>query len=233
MGTLYLVSTPVGNLEDISYRAIKILNEVDFILSEDTRVTGKLLKHYEIETSMKSYHDHNKEKVTENYIKELKNNKDFALVTDAGTPGIADPAFFIVREAIKRDIEVIAIPGATAFVPAIITSGLPSDRFIFENFLPPKASKRKRIFEEYKDEKKTIIFYETPHRILKVLKELSEVLPNVPTVVCREITKMYEEKLRGTPESILEHYKERKPKGEMVVMFNNSIKEKWEYPTSK
>jgi len=227
MGTLYLVSTPVGNLDDITFRAVKILTAAEVILAEDTRVTGKLLKHLEIETPMKSYHDHNKEKVTERYIEMLEDEKDLALVTDAGTPGIADPAFYIVREAIKRDIPVVAIPGATAFVPALITSGLPSDRFIFENFLAPKASKRKRFFEEMKDEKRTVIFYESPHRILKVIKELNEVLPDVPVVLCREITKMFEETLRGTPATILEHYKERKPKGEMVVLFNNSIKDKW------
>ncbi len=227
MGTLYLVSTPVGNLDDITFRAVKTLTNAEAILAEDTRVTGKLLKHLEIETPMKSYHDHNKEKVTERYIEMLENEKDLALVTDAGTPGIADPAFYIVREAIKKDIPVVAIPGATAFVPALITSGLPSDRFIFENFLAPKASKRKRFFEEMKDEKRTVIFYESPHRILKVIKELNEVLPDVPVVLCREITKMFEETLRGTPATILEHYKERKPKGEMVVLFNNSIKEKW------
>ncbi len=227
MGTLYLVSTPVGNLDDITYRAVKILTASDFILAEDTRVTGKLLKHLEIETPMKSYHDHNKEKVTERYIEMLQGETDLALVTDAGTPGIADPAFYIVREAIKKSIDIVAIPGATAFVPALITSGLPSDRFLFENFLPPKASKRKKFFDEMRDEKRTIIFYESPHKILKVIKELEETIPGVPVVLCREISKMYEEIIRGTPSTILEHYIEKKPKGEMVVLFNNSIREKW------
>ncbi len=229
MGILYLVSTPVGNLDDITYRAVKTLNSVSAILAEDTRVTGKLLKHLEINTHMRSYHDHNKEKVTPSYIEILKGEEDLALVTDAGTPGIADPAFYIVREAIKADIPVVAIPGATAFVPALITSGLPSDRFIFENFLAPKASKRKRFFMEMSEEKRTVIFYESPHKILKVIKELAETLPGVPMVLCREISKMYEEILRGTPESILEHYSEKKPKGEMVVLFNNSIRDKWHF----
>jgi 16S rRNA (cytidine1402-2'-O)-methyltransferase len=224
MSTLYLVSTPVGNLGDITFRAIETLKSVSNILAEDTRVTGKLLKHYEIETSMKSYHDHNKEKVTSYFINQLKSGEELALVTDAGTPGIADPAFYIVREALKAGINVVAIPGATAFVPAIITSGLPSDRFIFENFLAPKASKRKVFFESTKDEKRTIVFYETPHRILKVLKEMDEVLGDVQMAVAREITKLYEEVLRGTPKTILEHYKERKPKGEMVVMYSTSMK---------
>ena len=224
MGTLFLVSTPVGNLGDITYRAIETLKLSKYILAEDTRVTGKLLKHYNIETSMRSYHDHNKEKVTAGYIEILKNSDDnIALVTDAGTPGIADPAFYIVRECIKNGINISAIPGATAFVPAIITSGLPSDRFIFENFLAPKASKRKLFFESMKEEKRTVIFYETPHRILKVLKELDEVLGDVPIVISREITKLFEENLRGTAKSLLEHYKERKPKGEMVVLFSTSV----------
>ena len=221
MSTLYLVPTPVGNLGDITIRAIEVLKDASFILAEDTRVTGKLLKHYEIDTPMRSYHDHNKEKVTTGHIQTLKSGESLALVTDAGTPGIADPAFYIVREALKEDdITIVPLPGATAFVPAIIASGLPSDRFIFENFLPPKASKRKRLFEELKEEKRTVIFYESPHRILKVLKELHEVLPTVELVLAREISKLFEEFLRGTAEEILEHYKERKPKGEMVVLFN-------------
>lgn len=225
MGTLYLVSTPVGNLEDITLRAIRILNEVSLILAEDTRVSGKLLQHLEIKKPMKSYHDHNKTKVTDRFIEQLLNDEDIALITDAGTPAIADPAFYIVREALQKNIPVVPVPGATAFVPALISSGLPSDRFIFENFLPSKATKRKRIFAENAEEKKTVIFYETPHRIEKVLKELQEVLPNVATVVAREITKLHEEFLRGTPESILAHFADKKPKGEMVVLFNASVSE--------
>ena len=224
MSTLYLVPTPVGNLEDITLRAIRILQEVDFILAEDTRVTGKLLKHLEINGTMRSYHDHNKEQVTERYIDQLKSGDSFALVTDAGTPGIADPAFYVVREALKNNITVVPLPGPTAFVPALIASGLPSDRFIFENFLPPKASKRKRLFTELSEEKRTVIFYESPPRILKVLKEFHEILPTVELVLAREISKLYEEFLRGTAEEILEHYKERKPKGEMVVLFNALVK---------
>jgi 16S rRNA (cytidine1402-2'-O)-methyltransferase len=224
LGTLFLVSTPVGNLGDITYRAIETLKEAKYILAEDTRVTGKLLKHYEVGTPMRSYHDHNKEKVTAGYIEILKGSDDnLALVTDAGTPGIADPAFYIVRECIKNGIKINAIPGATAFVPAIITSGLPSDRFIFENFLAPKASKRKAFFETMRDEKRTVIFYETPHRLLKVLKELDEVLGDIPVVIAREITKLFEENLRGTPKSLLNHYSERKPKGEMVLLFSTSV----------
>lgn len=229
MGILYLVSTPIGNLEDITFRAIRILKESAFILAEDTRNTGKLLKHFEIDTPMKAYHDHNEERVTAGFIELLKDGKDLAVVTDAGTPGIADPAFYIVREAIRNGIKVVPIPGATAFTPALVMSGLPSDRFVYENFLAPKSAKRLRFFEEMKSEKRTVIFYESPHRILKVLQEMKQVLPGVPMVLCRELTKMYEEALRGTPETILEHYKERTPKGEMVVLFNTSVQGKWDF----
>lgn len=225
MGTLYLVSTPVGNLEDITLRAIRILSEADLILAEDTRVTGKLLNHLEIKKPMKSYHDHNKTKVTDRFIEQLLKGETIALVTDAGTPAIADPAFYIVREALQEGIPVIPVPGATAFVPALISSGLPSDRFIFENFLPSKASKRKRLFEEMKEEKRTTIFYESPHRIEKVLKEMEEVIPNTAVVVAREITKLHEEFLRGTPASLSAHFAIKKPKGEMVVLFNNTLKD--------
>lgn len=220
MGTLYIVSTPIGNLEDITLRALRILKEVQFILAEDTRVTGKLLKHFEISTVMKPYHDFNKEKVTEHYISQLKDEIDFALVTDAGTPGIADPAFYIIREAIKHSIPIVPIPGATAFTPALIVSGLPSERFSFENFLPPKSSKRKTFFQTLHEENRTIIFYESPHRILKVLQELHEILPHCALVLAREITKLHEEFLRGTPQQLLEHYRSIKPKGEFVVLLN-------------
>lgn len=225
MGTLYLVSTPVGNLEDITLRAIRMLQEADLILAEDTRVTGKLLGHLEIKKPMKSYHDHNKTKVTSHFIELLLTGQNIALVTDAGTPAIADPAFYIVREAIQHNIPIVPIPGATAFVPALISSGLPSDRFIFENFLPSKASKRKRLFEEMQSEKRTVIFYESPHRIEKVLKEMHEVIPKAAVVVAREITKLHEEFLRGTPQSLSSHFAVKKPKGEIVVLFNNTLKD--------
>ncbi len=229
MGILYLVSTPVGNLEDITFRAVRTLKEADYILAEDTRNTGKLLKHFEIDTPMKAYHDHNEERVTAGFIELLKDDKNLAVVTDAGTPGIADPAFYIVREAIRNGIKVVPIPGATAFVPALVMSGLPAERFVFENFLPPKSAKRLRFFEEMKQEKRTIIFYESPHRILKVLEEMKQVLPGVPMVLCRELTKLFEEALRGTPESLLAHYKERTPKGEMVVLFNTAVQDRWDF----
>lgn len=224
MSTLYIVSTPIGNLDDITLRAIKILKEADLILAEDTRTSGKLTSHLEITTHLKSYHDFNKEKVTPALIEDLKSGTTMALITDAGTPGIADPAFYLVREAIRNNITVVPIPGAAAFISALVASGLPTDRFVFENFLISKSSKRKTFFTEMLEENRTVIFYETPHRILKVLKEMNEVLGNVQIVIARELTKLHEEFLRGTAAQLLDHYKERKPKGEMVVLFNSRIK---------
>ncbi len=224
MSTLYIVSTPIGNLDDITLRAIKILKESDLILAEDTRTSGKLISHIEVNTPLRSYHDFNKEKVTPSLIEDLKSGTTMALITDAGTPGIADPAFYLVREAVKHDINIVPIPGAAAFISALVASGLPTDRFVFENFLISKSSKRKTLFTQMLTESRTVIFYESPHRILKVLKEMNEVLGNVQIVIARELTKMHEEFLRGTAAQLLEHYKERKPKGEMVVLFNSRIK---------
>jgi len=219
---LYLVPTPIGNLEDITVRAKRILCEVDLIIAEDTRNSGILLKHIGSENvPMWAYHDHNEAKVSQNIIDFMKNgDKSVALITDAGTPGIADPAFYIVREAIKNDIKITSLPGPSAFITALVASGLPSERFIFENFLPPKSAKRLRIFEGFKDEKRTVIFYESPHRILKVLQELDTCLGDIPTVVARELSKIYEEFIRGTPKEILKTFEKRTPKGEFVVLFN-------------
>lgn len=224
MSTLFIVSTPIGNLADITFRAVETLKNVDLILAEDTRTSLKLTTHYEIKKPFKSYHDFNKEKITPILIGELKNGKTMALITDAGTPGVADPAFYIVRSAIENNIPVIPIPGAAAFTTALVASGLPTDRFLFENFLPPKSSRRKTIFTEFLTEKRTVIFYETPHRILKVLKEMDEILGDVEIVIGRELTKIHEEFLRGTAKTILAHYEKRTPKGEMVVLFNSRIK---------
>ncbi|MGM0462229.1 MAG: 16S rRNA (cytidine(1402)-2'-O)-methyltransferase [Fibrobacterota bacterium] len=225
MQGLFLVPTPIGNLEDITLRSIRILSQSRCILAEDTRVSGKLLHHLKIRTPLKSYHDHNKERVTQKYIEELKEGNAVSLITDAGTPGIADPAFFIVREALAQNIPVIPLPGPTAFVPALICSGLPTDRFIFENFLPPKSSKRKRFFQSLKDEKRTVIFYESPHRIEKVVKELAMILPHASIAIGREISKIHEEFLRGTPLSIADILSHRKLKGEIVVMINTDFKD--------
>ncbi len=220
MGTLYIVATPIGNLDDITLRAIKVLSAVDTILVEDSRRSGKLLKHHTIDKPMKSYHDFNKEKVTPGIISSLVSGHSMALITDAGTPGIADPAFYLVRHAIKENISIIPIPGPTALISALIVSGLATDRFIFENFLPSSSAKRKRLFESFLEEKRTVIFYETPHRIVKVLKELGGVCPNMPVVIAREITKLHEEVLRGTSKHLLNHFTTHKPKGEMVVLLN-------------
>jgi len=223
---LYIVSTPIGNLEDFSFRAIEILKKVNSILAEDTRVSRKLLSHYEIETPVFRYHDFNKEKVTPSLVCRLKENEEMALITDAGTPGIADPAFFLVRAAIRENVKIVPVPGASAFLCALVGSGLPTDRFIFENFLPHKSSRRIKLFLSLKEEPRTIIFYETPHRILKVLKELNDTLGEIQIVIARELTKFYEEFLRGTPKELLSHFDKHPPKGEMVVLFN--IRNKYE-----
>ncbi len=224
MGTLFIVATPIGNLDDITVRAQKTLAAVDTILTEDTRTSKKLLTHLAIHKPLKSYHDFNKEKVTPHIINELKQGTSFALITDAGTPGIADPAFFLIREAIAEKIPIVPIPGPAALITALVVSGLPTDRFIFENFLPASSTKRKRIFEQFLHEKRTVIFYETSHGIIKVLHEMDTVLGPVPVVIGRELTKIYEEFLRGTPKTLVEHFSLKKPRGEMVVLFNTAYK---------
>jgi 16S rRNA (cytidine1402-2'-O)-methyltransferase len=217
---LYIVSTPIGNLADLSYRAVKTLQEVDCICAEDTRVSKTLLTHYNIETPVVSYHDHNESHVTPKLIERLKNGQDLAIITDAGTPGIADPAFYIVRAAINEGIKVVPVPGASAVLAALVCSGLPCEKYIFENFLPHKSAQRNRIFESLKNESRTVIFYETPHRILKVLNEIKNILGEVNIVIARELTKVHEEFLRGTPHELLKHFESRPPKGEMVVLIN-------------
>ena len=224
MATLYIVGTPIGNLEDMTVRAQKILAEVDLICAEDTRTSRVLLDRYGITTSMIPYHDFNKNTMGPHIITQLKAGKNIALISDAGMPGIADPAFNLVREAIKQNIAVVPIPGPSALITALVCSGLPTDRFIFENFLPPKSARRKRILESFKEEPRTVIFYETPHRILSVLRDMDETMPDIQIVIGRELTKMYEEFLRGSPKSLLAHFEKKPPKGEMVVMFNMRIK---------
>ncbi len=220
---LYIVATPIGNLEDMTFRAVKILNEVDLILAEDTRVSKKLLSHFGITTPLYTYHDFNKEKMTPLLVERLKKGETMALISDAGTPGIADPAFNLVRAAIKEQIAVVPIPGASAFVAALVCSGLPTDRFVFENFLPHKSSQRRKLLESLKSEHHTIIFYETPHRIVKVLQEIDEILGNIQVVIAREITKLYEQFLRGSAKELLEHFRTTPPRGEMVVLINIRI----------
>jgi 16S rRNA (cytidine1402-2'-O)-methyltransferase len=223
MGTLYLVPTPVGNLEDITFRALKVLKEADLILAEDTRTSGILLKHFEIKNAMLSYHKFNEHQTVDRVVERLKGGETVAVVSDAGTPGISDPGFLVAREAIKAGIEVITLPGATAFVPALVSSGLPCDKFCFEGFLPQKKGRQTRL-NALADEPRTIIFYESPHRIVKTLEQFKEVFgPERSVSVCREISKIHEESVRGTVEEVLEHFKKNEPKGEFVIVLGGAI----------
>ncbi len=216
-GTLYLVSTPVGNLRDISLRAIDVLSKVDLIAAEDTRVSKILLQHYAIKTALISYHDFNEERATPHLIEKLKANQSLAIISDAGTPGISDPAFYLVRQAIQEGINIEAIPGATAFVPALIISGLPTERFVFEGFLPSKKGRNKR-FEQLRDEQRTIIIYESPRRIKKTLEDLRQYLNDRPVAVVREITKKFEQVVRGSLSEVLDKLDEIPQKGEFVIL---------------
>lgn len=215
---LYLVPTPIGNLEDMTLRSLRILKEVDCILAEDTRTTGFLLKHYQIQKPLQSYHAHNEHFAVEKLIQRLKNGEKLALVTDAGTPGISDPGFLITRACIQNDIKVECLPGATAFVPAIVKSGLPCDQFVFIGFLPVKKG-RKTELEALALEEKTMIFYESPHRILKTLEQFCEYFGKDRLVsLSRELTKMFEETKTDTAENILNYYTQNPPKGEIVIV---------------
>lgn len=222
MGTLYLVPTPVGNLEDITYRALRILREADLILAEDTRTTGNLLKHFDVKNAMLSYHKFNEHQTVDKVVERLKAGETVAVVSDAGTPGISDPGFLVAREAIRAGIEVITLPGATAFVPALVSSGLPCDKFCFEGFLPQKKGRQTRL-EALKNEPRTMIFYESPHRIVKALTQFVEVFgAERPVSVCREISKVHEESVRGTLSEVLAHFQENEPRGEFVVIVGGS-----------
>lgn len=217
---LYLVPTPIGNLEDITLRAIRILKEADLILAEDTRKTSILLGKYEINNQLESYHKFNEHQRLNRYIELLSNGKQIALVTDAGTPSISDPGFLIVRECLKNAIEVECLPGATAFVPALVNSGFPSDRFVFEGFLPHKKGRLKRL-KEWLNEDRTIVFYESPHRLIKTLEQLAELFsPDHMASVSRELTKIHEETRRGKIHELINHYKSHNPKGEIVIVFS-------------
>ena len=221
---LYIVGTPIGNLDDLTVRGRQVLSRADCICVEDTRVSRVLLSHYGIAASVVAYHDFNKEKVTQRLIALLKDGKSIALISDAGMPGIADPAFNLVREAIRENIPVVPVPGPSAFVAALVCSGLPTDRFVFENFLPSKSGRRRKVLESLKNEPRTVIFYETPHRIVSVLTDMDEVLGDVSVVIARELTKVFEEFLRGTPKELLAHFAKRKPRGEMTVLMNTRVK---------
>ena len=218
MGKLYIVPTPIGNLEDITLRAIRILKEVDLILAEDTRTSGKLLRHYEIETPMQSHHMHNEHKTVEGIVKSLKEDKTIALISDAGTPAISDPGFLLTRACLENNIDVECLPGATAFVPALVNSGLPNDKFVFEGFLPVKKGRQTRL-KLLAEEKRTIILYESPHKLLKTLEQITVFFGSDRRVsVSRELTKLYEETIRGTAQEVLEYYTLKPPKGEIVLV---------------
>lgn len=218
MSKLFIVPTPIGNLEDITLRAIKVLNEVDVILAEDTRNSGKLLKHLEVHTPMQSHHMHNEHKTVENVVRQIQNGKKFALISDAGTPAISDPGFLLTRACIEAGVEVDCLPGATAFVPALVNSGLPNDKFVFEGFLPVKKGRQTRL-EILAQETRTIILYESPHKLLKTLSQIREFFGEErPVSVSREISKLHEETVRGTVAEVLLHYEKKPPKGEIVVV---------------
>ena len=224
MAKLYLVPTPIGNLEDITLRAIRILKEADLILAEDTRQTAKLLKHYDIKTAMQSHHQHNEHRNVKPLAERIKEGKSIALVTDAGTPAISDPGFLLVRECLQQHVEVECLPGATAFVPALVNSGLPCDRFIFEGFLPAKKGRQKRL-KELSEETRTMIFYESPYRLLKTLEQFIEVFGKERQAsVSRELTKIHEETARGKLLEILDYFKEKNIKGEIVIVLQGSGK---------
>lgn len=215
---LYLVPSPIGNLADITFRAIEILKSVDLILAEDTRTSSFLLNHYNIQKPVTPYHQHNEHKVLQHLIEQLGGGKTMALMTDAGTPGISDPAFLLVRECIKNDIKVECLPGATAFVPALVNSGLPINRFVFEGFLPQKKG-RQTMFKKLAEEERTMIFYESPMRLIKTLEDCIEYFgAERQCSVSRELTKIFEENKRGTLQKVLDHFKQKTVKGEIVIV---------------
>ena len=218
MGRLYVVPTPVGNMEDMTFRAVRILKEADLILAEDTRTSGILLKHYEIKNAMQSHHKFNEHQTVEGIVNRLKAGETVALISDAGTPGISDPGFLIVRECVRNGIEVQCLPGATAFVPALVSSGLPDERFCFEGFLPQKKGRMTRL-NALAEETRTMIFYESPYRLLKTLTQFMDVFGAERQVsVCREISKVHEESVRGTLQEVVAHFTETEPRGEIVIV---------------
>ena len=218
MGKLCIVPTPIGNLKDITFRAIEVLKSADLILAEDTRTSGKLLQHYDIDTPLMSHHMHNEHKKLDSLIQRLQSGETMAMISDAGTPSISDPGFLLVRACIENKIEVECLPGATAFVPALVLSGLPSDRFVFEGFLPVKKGRQTKL-KQLADESRTIVLYESPHRILKTLNQLSEFMGGERNAsVSREISKIHEETLRGTLAELSDHFEKNTPRGEFVIV---------------
>ena len=218
MGLLYVVPTPVGNMEDMTLRAIRVLKEADLVLAEDTRTSGILLKHFDIKNQLMSHHKFNEHGTSAGIVERLKAGATIALISDAGTPGISDPGFFLVREAVNAGITVQCLPGATAFVPALVSSGLPCDRFCFEGFLPQKKGRQTRL-ESLKEETRTMIFYESPYRVVKTLQQLAEHFGTERRCsACREISKVHEESVRGTLAEVIAHFKETDPRGEFVII---------------
>jgi len=218
MSKLYLVPTPIGNLKDITFRAVEVLQEVDLILAEDTRTSGKLLKHFEITTQMHSHHMHNEHKTTAAIVARIKSGQSVALISDAGTPAISDPGFLLTRACVEAGIEVDCLPGATAFVPVLVNSGLPNDKFVFEGFLPPKKGRQTRL-KLLAQETRTIIFYESPHKLLKTLSQIIEYFgEDRPVSVSREISKLHEQTIRGTAQEVLSVFEAKAPKGEIVLI---------------
>jgi len=218
MAILYIVPTPVGNMEDMTLRALRVLKEADVVLAEDTRTSGILLKHYGIKQQLLSHHKFNEHGTSAAIVERLLAGQTVALISDAGTPGISDPGFFLVREAVRAGIEVQTLPGATAFVPALVSSGLPCDRFVFEGFLPQKKGRQSRI-EALAGEERTMVFYESPYRVLKLLLQLAAVFgPDRQASACREISKIHEESVRGSLAELIDHFTQTEPRGEFVVV---------------
>ena len=218
MGILYVVPTPVGNLEDMTFRAIRVLKEADLILAEDTRTSAKLLKHYEIKVPMQSHHKFNEHQMVESVVNRIRGGATVALISDAGTPGISDPGFLVVRECVRAGIQVQCLPGATAFVPALVSSALPCERFSFEGFLPQKKGRMTRL-QALQTEERTMIFYESPFRVVKTLEQFAEYYgADRQVAVCREISKVHEECVRGTLAEVVAHFKEHEPRGEFVIL---------------
>jgi len=225
-GILYICGTPIGNLEDITLRSLKILKEVNLIAAEDTRHTLKLLNHYQINTKVTSYYEYNKFKKAPYLVEILKNGQDIALVSDAGMPGISDPGYVLIDLALKNNIKIIPVPGVSALITALVVSGLPTDKFVFEGFLPRKIKERKRYFKSIENEERTIIFYEAPHRLKKALKDMLEILGDRKVVIARELTKLYEEIIRGKLSQVLTEISTKEVKGEITLIVQGGIKKK-------
>ncbi|GGB86720.1 ribosomal RNA small subunit methyltransferase I [Flavobacterium suaedae] len=223
MGKLYIVPTPIGNLDDMTFRAIKVLQEADLVLAEDTRTSGKLMKHFDITTHMQSHHMHNEHKTVDNIVKRLESGEVIALISDAGTPAISDPGFLLTRACVENNIAVECLPGATAFVPALVNSGLPNDKFVFEGFLPEKKGRQTR-FLTLAEEPRTMVFYVSPHKLVKTLGEFVQYFgEDRPVSISRELSKLHEETVRGTAQEVLAHFEANPPKGEIVAVVGGKL----------